>query len=191
MNNNGKHRERHHSGECPECGSGPLGLRIEEERFRYGSGEEAVELVATVPVRVCEACGFKFYPPEAEDAKHVALLKHLGRRMTPKDVLDLREKRHLTRSQFADFSKLGEATLGRWERGEFVQSAANDQYLFLLTFDDNIERLQTVDGTPPRHKPATPLRISFPDLDQPDKVASDAAAFSLRPHRDTRTAKCL
>ena len=49
----------------------------------------------------------------------------------------------MTRLGFAELTKFGEATLGRWERGALIQNAANDQFLYLLRFAENVDRLRT------------------------------------------------
>jgi hypothetical protein len=47
----------------------------------------------------------------------------------------------MSRAAFAQLTKLGEATIARWERGGLIQNAAHDQFLYLLTFEENIKRL--------------------------------------------------
>ena len=46
--------------------------------FDYGSGESAVELTVSVPVRRCDACGFACLDEAAERLKHEAVWRHLG-----------------------------------------------------------------------------------------------------------------
>lgn len=127
---------------CPSCGLSRLRTRLEKERFTYGDGDAAMELEATVPVCICEDCAYEFFPPEAQDAKHEALCDYLNV-MPPKQIAQIRMAHGLSRAQFAELAKLGEASLGRWERGALIQNRANDQYLYLLQFDDNIRRLRT------------------------------------------------
>jgi DNA-binding transcriptional regulator YiaG len=63
--------------------------------------------------------------------------------MTPAEVRAVRQKAgSLSRAEFARITRLGEATIGRWERGELIQNAANDQLLYLLTFPENVVRLR-------------------------------------------------
>ena len=42
----------------------------------------------------------------------------------------------------ASVTKIGEASLGRWEAGSMIQGLAYDQFLFLLQHAENMERLQ-------------------------------------------------
>lgn len=132
---------------CPTCGDESVGTTVTHEEFSYGDGPSAVQLVAEVPLRTCSECGFKFLDGDAEDAKHTAICRHLGV-MTPDEVRSLREMCGLSRTEFARLTRLGEATLGRWERGALVQNAAYDQFLFLLSFPENLRRLRERDDQP-------------------------------------------
>jgi DNA-binding transcriptional regulator YiaG len=97
-------------------------------------------LTARVPLRTCTKCGFEYFDEEAEDARHAAVCRHLGVQ-TPAEIEALRKKYGLSRVEFADLTQLGEATIARWERGALIQNAANDRYLYLLRWEENIERL--------------------------------------------------
>jgi putative zinc finger/helix-turn-helix YgiT family protein len=127
--------------ECPICGSANAQTTIETEKFTYGSEPEAVELNAQVPVRTCLECSFQFTDGAAEDARHVAVCRHLGI-MTPEEIVMLRKRYGLSRAEFAQLTRIGEASLARWENGQLTQNAANDQLLYLLTFPGNIDRLR-------------------------------------------------
>ena len=48
----------------------------------------------------------------------------------------------MTRSEFAEVTGLGEATLGRWETGALVQNRANDRYLRLMREPRTMDILQ-------------------------------------------------
>ncbi len=127
---------------CPSCGCDSVETTEIEYKFDYGEGERAVTLSAVVPLRVCRGCGFQYLDDVAEDLQHEAVCRHLGV-MTPAQIRGIRERAGgLTRSEFARLTKLGEATLGRWERGELTPNAAYDQLLYLLTFPENLERLR-------------------------------------------------
>jgi len=68
--------------------------------------------------------------------------RHLGV-MTPRDVEAVRTRLRMTRAAFADLTRLGEASLARWEKGLLIQNPANDQLLYLLLFPENVERLRS------------------------------------------------
>ena len=126
---------------CPDCGTSNIKTKQEDYIFTYGSGEDKVELVARVPVRSCSDCGFSFLDSVAEDICHKAVCRHLGV-MTPPQIKDLRNLYGLTQAQFSEITKLGEATLSRWERGIVIQNQAYDNYLYLLGFNENLERIR-------------------------------------------------
>ena len=126
---------------CPNCGRRNIRTTATEDTFTYGEGPGAEKITATVPLRTCLDCQFQFLDAAAEDAQHEAICNHLGV-MTPSQIQNLRRKNHLSRAAFAQLTKLGEASIARWERGELIQNEAYDQLLYLLTFDENLERLK-------------------------------------------------
>lgn len=125
---------------CPACGAASLSTKFENQTFPYGESPRTVMLVAKVGVRVCEECHFEFTDGEAEEVRHEAVCRHLGV-MPPRDIRALRELYSLSRANFAAITKIGEASLARWETGQLIQNAALDQFLYLLQFQDNLERL--------------------------------------------------
>ncbi|MGE5110730.1 MAG: type II TA system antitoxin MqsA family protein [Acidobacteriaceae bacterium] len=127
---------------CPECDAKDIKTEVKTQTFRYGKEPNAVELTAEVPVRVCEACGFAFTDDEADQARDEVIRKHLGV-FSPEEVRAVREKHTMDRAQFAELSGIGTASLARWESGALIQNIANDRYLYLLSFRDNLERLRT------------------------------------------------
>ena len=128
-------------GSCPNCGGSAIVSSLVADTFTHGEGEDATEVTATVPLRTCKDCKFQYLDQEAEDLAHEALCEHLGV-LTPRQIRTLRASHSMSRVEFARFTKLGEASLGRWERGTLIQNGANDQYLFLLGFPENAERLR-------------------------------------------------
>ena len=127
---------------CPACGGDKVVTETIEHRFPYGEGNSAVELLSRVPLRKCQDCGEEYLDSEAEDLMHEAVCLHFGV-MNPQEVRDLRRRcGGLSRAEFARITRLGEATIGRWERGELIQNAAYDQLLYLLTYPENLIRLR-------------------------------------------------
>jgi len=125
---------------CPECGGSDIVTSEEEYRFPYGFGKEAVELKATVPVRKCNDCTFSYTDHAAESICHDAICEHLGV-MKPSQVKALRRLCNMTQAEFADMTALGQATLSRWERGIVIQNQAYDNYLYLMGFSGNLDRI--------------------------------------------------
>lgn len=127
---------------CPSCGSDAVTTEVIEHRFPYGDGDSAVDLSARVPLRKCQECGEEYLDDESEDLMHETVCRHRGV-MTPSQVRAIRQQSGgMSRAEFARITRLGEATIGRWERGELIQNAAYDQLLYLLTYPDNLIRLQ-------------------------------------------------
>lgn len=161
---------------CPSCGAGTTTRRIETDTFLYGAGADAVTLTANVPVFACESCGTNFTTSDAEDARHDAVCRHLGV-LTPGEIRALRLRYGFSRSEFARLARIGEATLARWERGSLIQNAGYDQLLRLLTFPDNVHRLQR--SVSSLSVSATPL-ATFRHLTRTPELEEARAAFQLR-----------
>lgn len=53
-------------------------------------------------------------------------------RLTPAEIRAIRVKHHCNRARFAKYTKIGAATLARWESGDLTPTAALDHYLRLL-----------------------------------------------------------
>ncbi|MBF0462526.1 MAG: helix-turn-helix domain-containing protein [Magnetococcales bacterium] len=113
----------------------------EVESFQYGDQEDAAMLSVSVRVYHCAACDLSFTTEEASESRHEAVCRHLGI-LTPTEVRGVRERCKLSQADFAELSKIGKASLARWERGALFQNQANDNLLYLLTFDDNVVRLR-------------------------------------------------
>ena len=113
---------------CPACGSDSVVTHSETEDFVFRSGGVEYPVHATYPVHVCERCRESFVSEAAEVARHAATCAAMNR-LTPADILSLREGLGLSRKAFAQLSGIGEASLARWETGELIQSESNDNLL--------------------------------------------------------------
>jgi putative zinc finger/helix-turn-helix YgiT family protein len=160
---------------CPQCGHAEIDTLWANCPFPYGVGADVVELDVRLPVRKCRKCGFEFLDEEAEDLRHEAVCRHLGV-LTPAEIKALREKLGLSRAEFARLTRLGEATIARWERGELIQNAGNDSLLWLLQYDENVQRLRE------RVERSAPVTLKLIDSKDPDllkrKDAFDLARAS-------------
>ncbi len=151
--------------ECPNCGSSNVTTRVSLDRFAYGNGPDAVQLEANIPFHRCADCAFEYTDSEAEDIRHEAVCRHLGV-MAPTEVLSLRNSYGLTRAEFAVATRIGEASLGRWETGQGIQNPANDNFLYLLRFRENWERLKARFRTAPADgRNVVEIPRCFPNLD--------------------------
>ena len=126
---------------CAACGGINLRHRIETDEFEYGAGEDAVILSVDVVVFSCRDCELEFTGPSAVAARHDTVCRHLGI-MTPREVKDVRVRHGLSRQAFAAITRLGEASVARWEAGSHFQNRAYDSFLYLLCYKDNFWRLK-------------------------------------------------
>lgn len=135
---------------CPECGSNRVSTSIVQERFRYGRGEDVPNITVSLPSRRCDDCGLEYFDHLAERCRHEAICRQLGV-LTPAEIVEIRKSLGLSRKGFAKLTRLGTATLARWERGLLVQNPAYDQYLRLLVLPDVREKLgrSSEDDDPP------------------------------------------
>jgi putative zinc finger/helix-turn-helix YgiT family protein len=171
---------------CPECGKGAIGTRFETDKFVYGTGKDAVELSATVPVHRCEGCNFEFTDEAADRVKHEAICHHLDL-LTPREIARIREQYSLSRAEFSRVTKIGEASINRWENGLLLQGASMDLYLYLLSFPENFERIQNRKQSAERKsttipEPSVPSHLGFKRfvaLEETEEIRKMADAFTL------------
>lgn len=133
---------------CAGCGGSNVSTSIETDHFIYGSGSNAVELSAHVPVRTCVDCGTQFTDEAAERLRHDAVCQHLDV-LTPTEIRAIRISYGYNRPAFASLTRLGEATLARWESGATIQNAAYDKYLRLLRDPAIMSRLTGLTAVAP------------------------------------------
>ena len=145
---------------CAACGEDNLSRRMEMDEFEYGAGQSVVPLSANVVVFTCNGCDFEFTGPSAEVARHEAVCRHLGI-MTPAEIRELRGRYGLSRQSFASITRLGAASIARWEAGSLLQNRAYDSLLYLLCFEDNLRRLRF------RHAVAAPGESDSASLEAP------------------------
>jgi len=168
---------------CALCGAASVRTEMRPESVPYGSGEDAVNIDTNVPVRFCESCGFEFTDAEADDLRHEAICRHLGI-LAPSQISGIRKNYGCSRASWADLTGLGEASQARWESGQIIQNVANDRFLYLLMFPDNVERLRERLKKAADIKPKNVARIvdndpRFPYLTDIEVARREAAGFSL------------
>jgi putative zinc finger/helix-turn-helix YgiT family protein len=131
---------------CPLCGELSTRVSYERETFPYGVGENQVSLTVHVPVIQCDACGGEVTAAAAEEIRHAAVCHHLGR-LSPNEVRAIREQYGLTQQEWANKTKLGVASIKRWESGNLIQNEAMDCYMRLLAIPSNLTKISSVDAT--------------------------------------------
>ena len=129
--------------DCPLCGVMEVETSITPYTFEYGSGDAAAKLNVDVPVRHCDACEFVYLDDEGERIKHEAVCQYLGV-LSPREIRRIRKQYSNRRTGFAEVTGLAEASLNRWENGLSIQTHANDRYLRLLEYPDNLRRLEAI-----------------------------------------------
>lgn len=126
---------------CEMCESNAVTVRWHEERFVYGSGDDQMLLSANVPVYECGECGEMYTGHEAEELRHEAVCRHLGR-LTPREIKEIRESYHMTQEKFAEVSGFGVASIKRWELGNLIQGESANNLLLLLRVPGNVRLVQ-------------------------------------------------
>jgi putative zinc finger/helix-turn-helix YgiT family protein len=117
---------------CDQCGQEAVRLHFETQTFPYGEGEDQTILQARVPIWTCQACGEQYTEAAAEETRHDAICKHLGR-LTPSEVRNIREVHGKSQQEWAKLTGFGPASVKRWETGNQIQNEAADRYLRLLS----------------------------------------------------------
>jgi len=124
---------------CAMCGSSDVKTHQIEDSFEYGNGDSRVFLSALIPVHSCSECSFEFTDNKADELRHEAVCRHLGI-LTPREIRDVRK--NMSKAEFSRQTGIGEASLGRWERGFLLQNIAMDNFLYLLNLPGNLDSLQ-------------------------------------------------
>lgn len=170
--------------ECPQCEANSVSFHDETETFEYGAGDDSVELRARVPVGHCAKCEFIFTDARAEQKRHEAVCKYLGR-LTPSEVRGIREAFAISQEQFGSVTGIGEASIRRWETGNRIQTEANDKYLRIIRRAGSLQALADVfdddqqgDSLPSR-LPDDDFR--FRAIEVTPHVQASANDFELRP----------
>lgn len=159
---------------CPSCGSHQVSTRMQSDAFEYGGEGKRVQLRAVVPLHCCSSCELEFTDHRAEELRHDAVCEHLNV-LAPQAICAIRKRHGLSRAQFADVTRLGTATLARWESGEVIQNAALDIYLRLIARDEIFSLLKngSVFASPGEvSRFGSPDLGRFPALEARQKVAA-------------------
>lgn len=125
---------------CPSCESQNVKERWESEEFQYGLEGSAAQLSALIPVCTCMECDFEYTDERAERIRHATVCQHLGI-LPPEQVVAIRERYGKSQQEFAEVTRVGRASLARWETGSIFQNGSIDSLLYLLGFPENMDRL--------------------------------------------------
>lgn len=122
---------------CPDCDRTAMKRKLEIQEFEFGTGEDQVILSATVPVWICSHCSYAYTDGDAEELRHEAVCHHLGV-MSPSEIVEMRTRLGFSQKALAEITKLGEASIKRWESGSVIQNASANMLLKL--FKDQVGR---------------------------------------------------
>ena len=125
---------------CPACESQRVTESFVTELFQYGAGDDAIELSVRIPICKCAECGLEYTDERAEHLKHSAVCRHL-KILEPEQIVAIRERYKLSQHEFAETSRIGRASLARWESRAVHQNASSDSLLYLLGFPENFQLL--------------------------------------------------
>lgn len=176
---------------CAMCGSKSISTKEEDYVFPYGKEEKSVQITAHVPVKYCAECGFNWLDNKSQELCHEAVCRYEGV-MTPAEIKNLRKQYGLTQAQFSQITKIGGATLSRWERGLLIQNEAYDNYLYLIKLPFNLERLRKRNKPSGENIQLESVQSRFRSLQITDEIRKKQAAFKLHPQNDIReTALCM
>jgi putative zinc finger/helix-turn-helix YgiT family protein len=157
---------------CPTCDVGQLHPQVVTERFPYeDDGKEVTVVAENVPVERCDnaECGEELSGPEAASIRHMAICRALGL-LTPAKIKAIRDSLNLTQAEFARLTRLGEATICRWERGRLLQNPAMDRYLRLIArSEDNIRFLKRLHTPEQGEEPSNSQGPFKPRVLRPEK----------------------
>lgn len=156
--------------ECEMCGEHSATASGQWQDFDYNDGRKTVALKAYVDVVSCTQCGCSYTTGDAEDARHEAVCRHLGR-LTPAEIRRIRSVFNLTQAELSvRLDGVSLASIKRWEAGDCIQGDA---------FDRRLRSLQ--DALPSERGVAKFAPVFVTKLTE--KVLANEAAFQLRPAR--------
>ncbi|MBS3956260.1 MAG: type II toxin-antitoxin system MqsA family antitoxin [Clostridiales bacterium] len=117
---------------CPICGARSIVSTSEPVTVELRTGRYTV---SGFDYERCTACAEEFHPAGQTDAIRAAASK-LAREeaglLRPDEIRELRMNLGLTQGDLERLLGVGEKTVGRWERGLFVQSKTADTLMRLL-----------------------------------------------------------
>jgi DNA-binding transcriptional regulator YiaG len=127
---------------CFFCGSNQVHARKVMDRVQFETifGMAAKEV--HLPALVCAACGQAVIGEEGQELRDQIIAKERRERIAA-EILQIRGSTALTRNEWLALTRIGDASLSRWENASLEPNAAYANYLFLLSYRDNLHRLKS------------------------------------------------
>ena len=170
---------------CPRCESEDIKINLMNYTFDYGSGDKKIKINAKkVPVMSCEKCDIEFLDKHGEMIEHEAICRHFGV-LTPNEIKLIRKSLGYTQEGFAKLTKIGIASLNRWESGSGMQSHSHDNYLRLLRENPDLIKILESRLIPHLENKEVPHNQKFPHLFNQfpifKKILAQCEGFYLTP----------
>jgi len=127
--------------DCLECGKNKL--IVKNKIFNVDFKNEKIKVKS--PAFVCKNCGFRFTDTEQMNIlrKAVADKYRTNKRLlTSEQIKEFRKNLEMSQLEFAEYLKVGEASVKRWET-YFVQDESQDDHI-RLKCDRNFSELSTL-----------------------------------------------
>lgn len=179
---------------CDACEVGRMQKTMERQLFKYGLGDNAVQLSALIPVWKCDKCDHGYTDEEAEDLRHAAVCQHIGV-LSPRELCKLRKDRGLSQEDLAELTGFGLASIKRWETGAVIQNTSADRFLRLLQDSSVYEKAIILAGLTSSQATisAQPqiVRAGKFISSLPERTKRDAEIFVLRPQNCDRMSACM
>jgi putative zinc finger/helix-turn-helix YgiT family protein len=168
---------------CPMCGHGVRSSHV-SEIVPYLTPEGEVSLHAQVPHVFCEACGYEGFGEAGERARTEAIYRYMGR-LSPWEIVSIRESLGLSQAQFAGRLGVGRASLERWERGANIQNQSMDNLILLLSTPSSLawlsrERARRLSLSVREERVINVSRFRALRLEDQESLAERRANFRLR-----------
>ncbi|MHC6155300.1 type II TA system antitoxin MqsA family protein [Bradyrhizobium elkanii] len=162
--------------ECIFCGASTATENSQRELFNYKNDDgQLIELSVEIPVISCSSCGESYSDDRAEDIRHDAVCRFLGR-LTPSSLKAIRESYGYSQAQWSELTGIGIASIKRWESGAMIQGLAFDRYIRMLGDAQGRDLLNSIVN--PRKRSTQVFRTAITA-----HARKDASVFRLRIER--------
>lgn len=128
---------------CGNCEAFHEANEIKEAREYTIKG---AKIKAEITILTCYHCGEEIYDKDNEIKNDIIMFdeyKKINGLLTSKDIIDIRDKYHLSQSALSKLLGFGEKTITRYENGA-IQDRAHDNLLRVLFLDDAFSKLWLV-----------------------------------------------
>ena len=152
---------------CPHCErKGTLHLETVTDEVTIRTTLGSFQTAITYSQVVCDSCEEAF-TDAAGAAVYDSEIESKRKAFVAAQVRQIRELTGLSRSEFLAITKLGDASLTRWETGAGEPTAAYASFLVLLRLPENLRHLVAADRSARAAKQPDETTASSVALDEP------------------------